>query len=131
MSDDNRDGNNYWWDTGPLTRNPEVTAHLNTVFDILRRPHCRYLLYYLYTVEEAVVQAEDIVNAVQRYEAAGSETDETPARESVRLGLLNIHLPRLVSEEIIHYDSERGKVRFWGYKPLDEWVYHARHLEFD
>ena len=74
---------------------------------------------------------EDIVEAVQRYEAAGTGTDETPAEESIRLGLVRIHLPRLVSEGIIDYDSEREKVRYWGNKPLDEWVYHARHLEFD
>ena len=131
MSDGGRDGNNYWWDDEPLTRNLQVTSHLNSVFAILQNPHRRYLLYYLYSVEEAVVPVGDLVEAIQQYESAGTDPDKTPATQSVRLGLLNIHLPKLASEEIIDYDPEREKVRFWGYKPLDEWVYHARHLEFD
>lgn len=131
MSEDEWGEKNYWWDDGPLTRNRQVTDHLNTVFDILQKPHRRYLLYYLYGAEEAVVPVEDLVGAVRRYEGAGIDPHEIPTPESVRLGLLNIHLPKLMSEEILDYDPERGKVRFWGYKPLDEWVYHARHLEFD
>lgn len=131
MSEDNWGENNPGWDDGSLTRNLQVTNHLNTVFDVLQKPHRRYLLYYLYGVEEAVVPVEDVVGAVRRYEAAGIDPDEIPATQSVRLDLLNIHLPKLVSEEILDYDSEREKVRFWGCKPLDEWVYHARHLEFD
>lgn len=131
MSDNNWDENNSWWDDGPLTRDSQITDYLNTVFDILQQPHRRYLLYYLYGVEEAVVPVADIVEAVQRCKAAGTNVDNPPATQSVRLGLTKIHLPKLASEEIIDFDSEREKVRFWGYEPLEEWVYHARHLEFD
>lgn len=131
MSGLDDDRNNSRWDEEPLTRDSRVTYQLDTVFELLRTPYRRYLLYYLYDVDDAVVSVEQAVEAVQRYEAAGAETDERSDKESVRLSLLNVQLPKLASVGVIDHDSERGKIRFWGHEPIDEWLYHARYLEFD
>lgn len=119
---------NEKWET-PGTRDEEVTDELDTVFDVLRSARRRYLLYYLYDTEDAVLSLEELVEAVRQYEAADTETDELPPRQSVRTSLVHAHLPLLAAKGVLDNDSRRGAVRFYGYAPLGEWLERARHLE--
>ena len=111
------------------TRDSAVTDRLDAAFDCLQPAHCRYLLYSLSDSEEAVVPVEAAVEAVRRYAAAGTETDELPPRQPIRLSVVHGHLPRLQSLDVLDYDPRRGTVRFHGSDPLDEWLERARRLE--
>lgn len=121
---------NEKWET-PVTRDEEVTDELDTVFDVLRSARRRYILYYLYDTQDAVLSLEELVEAVRQYEAADTETDELPPRQSVRTSLVHAHLPLLAAKGVLDHDSRRGTVRFYGYAPLGEWLERARHPELD
>lgn len=112
-------------------RDSEVTNQLDTVFDCLRSARRRNLLYYLSDTEDAVVSVEDIVDAVWQQETPSTGSATVPLRQSIRLSLVHVHLPRLAVIGAVDYDSRRGEVRFNGYPPLEEWLEQVSQLELD
>lgn len=114
-----------------LTRDSQITDHLDTTFDLLRRAQRRYLLYYLHGMEGEVAEFEETVKAVCAYEAAGRERDESSAQQRVRINLHHAHLPHLDEAGIIDYDCRQGTIRFTDYTSLEEWLEHARYMEID
>lgn len=142
------------------SRDPAVTTDLCTVFDLLRMPRRRYLLYHLIDLDESGTTYDAAISAVQRFEAAGFEgnaveatrvdvadddgplvadADEpeatldggTPSREAVRLDLCHVQLPRLESAGILEYDRRDEYIRFYGHSALEPWLTDARRAEFD
>ena len=112
-----------------LTRRSRVTEELDVVFDLLRVARRRYLLYYLYDLEEGITDIDDAVDAVCAYEARGTERDGFPPREGVRIGLYHEQIPRLESAGVVDYDRRQGTLRFRGSASLEEWLEHARQME--
>lgn len=112
-------------------RDSQSTEQLDSVFSVLQAARRRYLLYYLYDKEEAVLPLEKVVEAVQRYEVAGTGEDELPSRQSVRTSLIHSHLPKLADMGVLEHNSRRGTIQFHGYAPLEEWLEWARCLELD
>ena len=112
-----------------VTRNSTVTESLSTAFDLLGDSRRRYLLYYLRTREGDVAEFAAAVNAVSRYEAAGTETDDAASREDVKIELHHDHLPRLSKAGVLDYDERQGTIRFTGHPPLEAWVETARNEE--
>ncbi|WP_224332585.1 DUF7344 domain-containing protein [Haloprofundus halobius] len=113
-----------------LVRHAEVTADLDTIFDLLRVARVRYALYYLYGMNGDVTRTEDVVEAVREYEAAGTETDEPPTREQVSVDVHHSKLPRLDEAGLVDYDVRQNEIRFYRSASLEEWLEHARHMEF-
>lgn len=113
----------------PGTRHSTATENLDTVFDLFCNSRRRYLLDYLFTVDGDVVEFEDTVNAVYKYETAGMETGDHSSREDVRITLHHNHLPRLANAGILDYDRRHGTIRFTGHPMLEDWVEHARPKE--
>lgn len=112
-----------------VSRDPRATHRLDTVTDLLQTARRRYVLYYLFRTERAVLSVEELVGAVREYEDAGTDSDETPSRQAIRTDLVHAHLPRLSSAGVVDYDPRSGNVQFHGYPPLEEWVERARRLE--
>lgn len=112
------------------TRVPDVTEHLDTVFDLLRSARRRYVLYCLLTMEGDTVDVEVLVAAIRRYEASGRTGSDPSPRKEVWIALQYEHLPRLEEAGVLEYDRRQGTVRFRGEPPVEEWVEHARHREF-
>lgn len=113
------------------TRDAKVTHELDTVFDCLRSARSRYLLYYLSDKIATVTSVEEAVEAVQEYEAATMETVALPERQSVRMDLINSHLPRLQAAGILSHSPQHGEVHFDGIPLLEEWLERSRQLELD
>lgn len=113
------------------TRDSQSTEQLDSVFSVLQVARRRYLLYYLYNEEEAVLPLEEVVKAAQRYEAAGNGEGEMPSRQSIRTSLVHGHLPKLADMGILDHDSSRGTVRFHEHTLLEEWLERACRLELD
>jgi len=114
-----------------LTRYPRVTDSLDTVFDLLSNAHRRYLLYYLLTIKGDVVEFEAAVNAVCKYEAAGTDSDDYATFETIRMELHHSHLPKLAEAGVIDYDRRQGTIRATPTPPLEEWVEYAEWKELD
>lgn len=134
MSDDIFDtGNGFGEATGdsPATRRSTVTESLDSTFGHLCDSRRRYLLYYLLTVDETVVEVDAAANAIRQYEAAGTESDDPPSREDLRSELREDYLPDLKRAGVLDYDPRHGTIRFDGHPPLEEWVEHARHKEME
>ncbi|WP_224449685.1 DUF7344 domain-containing protein [Haloprofundus salilacus] len=136
MSDDvfESDGGEYNWGSGyatQLLRDSRVTENLDTIFELLSITRLRYVLYYLYSMDDEVAELEDVVHAVCAYEVAGTEPDEPPSREQVKLDVHHSKLPRLDEAGIIDYDSRQNELRFYHSPSLEEWLEHARHMEID
>lgn len=131
-----QDDNENRWE-GPngrtiqATRDSQVTAEFDAVFDLLRVARRRYLLYYLFGMEDVVTTFEEAVEAVRAYEGAGTESDELPSRKSIRVDLFHSQFPRLEDAGIIEFDQRDGMVRFHGSVPLEEWLEHAKYLELE
>ena len=114
-----------------VIRYPTVTANLDTVFEILSNARRRYLLYYLFTMEGEVAEFDAAVNAVYKYGAAETGTDDHPTREDVKIELHHTHLPRLTDAGVIDYDRRQGTIRLTDSPTLEEWLEHARDKEID
>ena len=112
-----------------ITRDADVTASLDQVFDLLRTDRRRHLMYYLSTREDKVVDFEAVVDAVCAYAAAGTDGEGFPPRQSVRLDLHHHHIPRLEEAGLIESDSRSDVLRVRGFAELEEWLAHARHME--
>lgn len=117
-------------DLASITRLSDVTEHHDVIFDVLSVARRRYLIYYLLTLDGNVAELEAAVNAVCRYEAAGTEGDDAP-RENVRIDLHYTQVPRLAEAGILDYDRRQRTIRFRGDPALEEWAEHARYKELD
>lgn len=111
------------------TRDSQSTNQLDSIFSVLQAPRRRYLLYYLYYREDPVLSLEEVVEAVQKYEAAGKKEDDLPSRQSVRTSLVHMHLPKLADLGVLDHDPRRGTIQFHGHLPLEEWLEWARRHE--
>lgn len=117
-------------DLASITRLSDVTEHHDVIFDVLSVARRRYLLYYLLTLDGNVAELEAAVNAVCRYETAGTEGDDAP-RENVRIDLHYAQVPRLAEAGVLDYDRRQRTIRFRGDPALEEWAEHARYKELD
>ena len=126
-------GSNDWSHKhfGHLTRYSTVTDDFNIIFNVLQSPRRRYVLYYLYSLEDEVTGFEEMVDAVSMYEAAGTETDKLPSQYEIRLTLHHTHIPHLEAAGIIDYDQRQRMIRFTGSSSLAEWVEYAQYQEFE
>lgn len=123
----NKDGENLT----SVTRYPNVTDSLNTVFDLLRDARRRFVLYYLFSIDGDVAEREAVVDAISTYERAGADSDDYPDPETVRIELHHSHLPQLAEAGVIDYDRRQGTIRFTPSPALEEWVEYAEWKELD
>lgn len=114
-----------------VTRDPAFTDGLDTDFEVLSDSRRRYLLYYLFSIDDDVTDLDAAVDAVCTYEAAGTGSDDRPSREIVRTELHHVHLPRLAEVGVLDYDPRQGTIRFDGRPSLEELTEHARYGEID
>lgn len=114
-----------------VSRHPDVTDDLDTVFDLLCVARRRYLLYYLSILDGDMAELEAAVDAVYAYEAAGMDGEDTPSRVQVRTDLLHAQLPRLADANILDYDRRHGTIHVEDMPSLAEWLDHARHKELE
>jgi hypothetical protein len=114
-----------------VSREPERTAQLNTVLDVLRNPRRRYVLYVFQEADDPVVPFETIVEGVRKYEPPDGVTAELPPRQSVRIDLVHVHLPKLESAGLLERDARTGNVRFHGHSLIEEWAEQASEIELE
>ena len=83
---------------------------LDTVFDCLRHPRRRFVLYYLRECE--VVTMDELAEQI-----AAQETDTPPEevdadqRKPIETNLVHVHLPKLADTLIIEYDRRSNTIR--------------------
>lgn len=83
---------------------PAKSDPFETIFGILKSQHRRYLLYYLYQHGELAV--DELAELIAASETGGDPTTVTAAqREKIQIGLVHIHLPKLVWADIVAYDK--------------------------
>ncbi|WP_224447595.1 DUF7344 domain-containing protein [Haloprofundus salilacus] len=114
-----------------LVRYSRVSADLDAIFDLLSVARLRYVLYHLYGMNSDVTETEAVVDAVCEYEAAGTERADPPSRNQVRIDLHHSKLPRLNAAGLVDYDPRQNEIRFYHSPSLEEWLEHARHMEFE
>lgn len=138
MADDNTEPNEDEGNCGSghdtaveRTRDGASTDRLDEWFDVLRSSQRRYLLYYLYDLDDPVTTYDDATAAVANYEAAGTDADATPTREAIRRALHHVHLPRLETAGVLECDPRQGSIRFHGDAELGVWVRATREAELD
>lgn len=136
MSDDTRrieegEKNRGTKDFTSITRNSTVTDSLDTIFDLLSDSRRRYLLYYLSSINGNVAEFEAAVNAVYKYETAGTEGDDQTSQRNVQIGLHHSELPRLADAGVLDYDRRHGTIHFTGHPAIEEWAEHARYKEIE
>ncbi|WP_283401972.1 hypothetical protein [Halorubrum sp. DM2] len=114
-----------------VSRDPEQSVQFNTVLDILRIPRRRYIVYILQEADESVVPFETIVEEVRKYEASDEAESELPQRQSIRMALIHVHLPKLESIGLLKRDPQTGDVRFYGDPLLEEWAERTSQFELE
>lgn len=104
---------------------------LDTVFDLLSKPRCRYILYYLLENQHMNVERVSRQIAVWEQEAGGQPASE-PETETVILSLLHNQLPRLAEHGIIEFDLRSGDAVVTDeFAEFRELVDHARSCDDD
>lgn len=82
---------------------------LDTVFDLLSKPRCRYILYYF--LENQHTNVEMLGEQIAAWER-GSESQSVAdsGHQRITISLLHNHLPRLADHGIVEFDSRSGDV---------------------
>lgn len=114
--------------TDRRSRGPDAADELDLVFDLLQAERRRYLLYYLFEMEDDGTTYDAAAAAVAEYEAI---TDAAPSLEAVRRDLYHVQLPRLDAAGVVECDDRQQYVRFCGHDALEQWVEAARQAELD
>lgn len=113
------------------SRDPLTLDVLGKVFDLLRAPRRRYLLYFLYGTDDANVPFDEAVEAVRAYEGAATTMLGSPSRQSIRADLFHVQFPRLAEAGVVEVDHENEEIRVNDCAPLEEWLARAHRLEFE
>ena len=111
--------------------NATVTDSLDSIFSLLGNSRCRHLLYHLFTMDGNTTEYDTAVDAVYRYERAGTKPNDRPSREEIRLAVQHDLLPRLGEAEVLEYDNRQETIRFREPPELKEWVERARKKELE
>lgn len=93
----------------------DPTVSLDTLFEILSKHRCRYVLSCLEATPVDVVELDDLVEHVVEREAAaelGGATDDHHQR--VAATLHHCHLPKLSNTAILDYDARSKTIRYRG-----------------
>jgi len=96
---------------------------IGDVFELLKNPVRRYVLYELHFSADAVVSVESLADAVSR--TAEDDLD----RERVEIALEHDHLPKLTERDLLEYDRPSGKLWYRPRPALVEWLEHAAYKE--
>lgn len=100
-------GSNDW--CGPVDGEGRAAA-FDDLFDSLSDRRRRYLLYHALSTDENVLDLDDAVAAVERYENATTPPDVHLDAERIRIALHHAHLPRLDADGYLDYDPGAGTV---------------------
>jgi DNA-binding transcriptional ArsR family regulator len=114
-----------------MSRDSERTVQLNTIFDVLKDPRRRYILYALQEADESAVPFETLVEEVRKNEASDKVEAELPPRQGVRTELVHFHLPKLESVGLLERDPRTGDVQFYGDTLLEEWIEQTSQFELE
>jgi hypothetical protein len=95
-----------------LPINSQATSQFDVDSETGQDERLRFLLSYLYDSKHRRIPVEELVAAVEEYEAERPETDERPIRQSIRASLVHEYFPRLSSIGVIDHSPRRGEVRF-------------------
>lgn len=95
--------------TGVLTQNEESTS-LDTIFATLKSQRRRYIVYYLHQQGELAV--DELAELIAASENGGDRATVTnDEQETMEVGLIHTHLPKLDGAGIIEYDDTTQRVR--------------------
>lgn len=84
---------------------------LDTVFDCLRHPRRRFVLYYLRECE--VVTVDELAEQIAAQEAdTPPEEVDADQRKSIETNLVHVHLPKLADTLMIEYDRRSNTIRY-------------------
>ncbi|QCC60429.1 hypothetical protein NP511_00285 [Natrinema thermotolerans] len=128
---------------GVSTLQADAMPSLDLVFDLLSNRRRRYALYYLNQQSDGVATVAALAQNVVAFERIAAEDadrdsarsppdrDADPAdeRETVRVELRHVHLPKLEDAGVLEHDRRSETVRYWGQPSLEEWLEHAHHKE--
>lgn len=106
-------GREHWQrpdDWGGPTGADGHAAAFDDLFDSLSNRRRRYLLYHALSTDEDVLDLDDAVVAVERYENATTPPDVYLDTERIRVALHHAHLPRLDADGYLDYDPDAGTV---------------------
>ncbi|TMT77986.1 ArsR family transcriptional regulator [Haloterrigena sp. H1] len=107
------------------------TGDVNQLFDLLRNPRRRYVLYYL-TNHADPVEFDTLASELAAWEANDTgmtATDETV--ESIRTTLHHIHLPKLADTGVVTVDSESETVELCEIDGLDTFLTDTAEIEWN
>ena len=100
---------------------------LDQLFDLLGAMRRRFVLYYLNDVEAEVVPLAELVTHVRD---SGVRAAQVPTdRETIRLALHHVHLPKLEEAGLIEYDPRKEIVRSRLRAPFPSVLTHVQALE--
>ncbi len=86
---------------------------IDAVFDALADGERRHVCRYLEDCGDPVVTLADLTTYVARETLSGPEMPTTPGtdqRESIRVTLHHVHLPKLDAADVVEYDAQRNLV---------------------
>lgn len=102
---------------------------LDTVFELLSRPRCRYAMYYF--LKNQHTNAEKLSRQITAWEEEISVQEVTEEKKRpVTMSLIHNHLPRLAEHDIIEFDHRSGDVAVAdGFESVRDSVKRARALD--
>lgn len=79
-------------------------------FDLLSNGRRRAVIRHLRTTDAAVVDLEDLIDAVVAWDHGADDAVTEHQRASVYSSLVQTHLPRLAEASVVEFDAEAGTV---------------------
>lgn len=93
---------------------------IGRTLEILTHRDRRYVLSYLTNAPDDVATIDQLADYIVRSEI--ERVERAPNHDRVESSLYEIHLPQLISADLVEYDSRSRQLRYWGDERLEEWL---------
>lgn len=115
--------------SGASGRRPDAQLSMDAVLELLADRRRRELLERLFSQPSETTTIDELVEHLMDRESEAR--NERPARDSIEIKLLHVHLPKLADAGILEYDERSREVRYRANDRLEAWLERVREESGD
>ncbi|WP_226041797.1 ArsR family transcriptional regulator [Natrinema sp. DC36] len=105
----------------------QTQSGMNEMFDLLRHPYRRYVLYHL-TRESETVDFDTLASSLANWDAGQPEESRTSSA-TIEVQLRHMHLPKLADAGLITFAQERQSIELDGINRGGQFIDQAAHID--
>ncbi|MFB1066595.1 ArsR family transcriptional regulator [Natrinema sp. H-ect4] len=106
----------------------QTQSGMNEMFDLLRHPYRRYVLYHL-THESETVDFGTLAASLANWDAGHPEESRNTSSATVEMQLRHMHLPKLADAGLITFAQESQSIELDGINGHSQFIDQAARID--